>query len=74
MEAERQICSAMKGAIPMKSYIELKTEMETIPQKIVEAKKNKRADALNEVKRFCGGFDFTAGLLKNSLAEVRKKK
>ena len=74
MEDDWQICSTMKGAIPMKLGIELKTEMETIPHQMVEAKKNKHADALNEVKRSCGGFDFTAGFLKNSLAKGRRKK
>ncbi len=35
----------------MKSYDELKAEMEAIQQKIVEAKNNERANALKEVKR-----------------------
>ncbi len=34
----------------MKSYDEFKAEMETIQQQMVEAKKNKRANALKEVK------------------------
>ena len=33
----------------MKSYDELKAEMEPIPQQMVEAKKNERANALKEV-------------------------
>ena len=37
----------------MKSYDELKAEMEAIQQQMVEAKKNERATALKEVKRFC---------------------
>ena len=41
--------------------------------KMVEAKKNERANALNEVKRICKEFGFTAGMLKGSLAEDRKK-
>ncbi len=56
----------------MKSSVELKTEMETIQQQMVEAKKNKRANALKELKRFCKEFDFTADMLKCSLAEGRK--
>ena len=36
----------------MKSYDELKAEMESIQQQMVEAKKNERANALKEVKRF----------------------
>jgi response regulator RpfG family c-di-GMP phosphodiesterase len=35
----------------MKSYDELKAEMETIQQQMVEAKKNERTNALKEVKR-----------------------
>jgi hypothetical protein len=34
----------------MKSYDELKAEMESIQQRMVEAKKNERANALKEVK------------------------
>jgi hypothetical protein len=44
----------------MKLYDELKAEMETIQQQMDEAKKNERAG-------------FTAGMLKGSLAEGRKK-
>ena len=35
----------------MKSYDELKAEMETIQQQMAEAKKNERTNALKEVKR-----------------------
>jgi hypothetical protein len=41
---------------------------------MVEAKKNERANSLKEVKRLCKEFEFTAGMLKDSLAEGRKKK
>jgi hypothetical protein len=54
-------------------HIELKAEMEAIQQQMVEAKKNERANALKEVKRLCKEFGFTAGMLKGSLAEGRKK-
>ena len=54
----------------MKSYDELKAEMEAKKQ-MVEAKKNKRANALKEVKRLCKEFGFTAGMLKVSLAKGR---
>ena len=57
----------------MKSYDELKAEMEAIQQQMAEAKKNERANALKEVKRLCKEFGFTAGMLKGSLAEGRKK-
>ena len=57
----------------MKSYDELKAEMETIQQQIVEAKKNKYANALKEVKRLFKEFGFSVGMLKGTLAEGRKK-
>ena len=57
----------------LKSYDELKAEMEKIQQQMVEAKKNERANALKEVKRLCKEFDFTAGMLKGSFSEGRKK-
>ena len=44
----------------MKSYDELKAEMETIQQQMVEAKKNEHTNAHKEVKRLCKEFDFTA--------------
>ena len=43
-------------------------------QQMVEAKKNERADALKEVKRFCKEFGFIVGMLKGALAEGRKPK
>ena len=57
----------------IKSYDELKAEMETISQQMVEAKKNERADALKEVKRLRKEFGFTAGMLKGALALGSKK-
>ena len=57
----------------MKSYGELKAEMEAIQQRMVEAKKNKRSNALKEVKRLCKEFGFITGMLKGSLADGRKK-
>ena len=57
----------------MKSYDELKAKMETIQQQIVEAKKNKVANSLKEVKRLCKEFCFTAGMLKGSLSKRRQK-
>ena len=57
----------------MKSYDELKAEIEAIRQQMVEAKKNKRTNALKEVKSLCKEFGFTAGMLKGSLAGGRDK-
>ena len=56
----------------MKSYDELKADMEAIQELMVEAKKNERANALKEVKRICKEFGFAAGMLKGSLAKGRK--
>ena len=42
-------------------------------EKLVEAKKNERANALKEVKRLCKEFGFTAGMLKGALAKGRAK-
>jgi len=58
----------------MKSYDELKVEMEAIQQQMVEAKKNERANALKEVKRLCKEFGFTAGVLKGALVKGRGEK
>ena len=56
----------------MKSYDELKAEMETIQQQMAEAKKNERTSALKEVKRLCKEFGFTAGMLKAHWLKVGK--
>jgi hypothetical protein len=58
----------------MKSYDELKAEMETIQQQMAKAKKSERTNALKEVKRLCKEFGFTAGMLIGALAEGRKIK
>ena len=57
----------------MKSYDELKAEMEAIQQQMVEVK-NERAYALEEVKHLCKEFSFTADMLKGALAKERGKK
>ena len=57
----------------MKSYDDLRVEMEAIQKQMVEAKKSERANALKEVKRLCKEFGFTAGMVKGSLAEGWKK-
>ena len=58
----------------MKSYDELKAEMETIQQQMAEAKKSERTNALKGVKRLCKELGCTAGMLKDSIAEGRNKK
>ncbi len=52
----------------MKSYNELKAEMEAIKQQMVKAKENESANELKEVKRLCKEFAFTAGIRKGVLA------
>ena len=58
----------------MKSYYELKAEMEANQQQMVEAKKNERSNVLKDVKRFFKEFGFTACMVKGSLAEGRSRK
>ena len=57
----------------MKSYDKSKADMEAIQQQMIEAKKNERANTLKEIKHLCKEFGFTAGMLKDSLTEGRKK-
>ena len=58
----------------MRSYDELKAEMEAIQQQMVEAKKKELANALKELKRLFKEFGFTAGMLKGALAKGRGEK
>ena len=58
----------------MKSYDELKPEMEKNQQQVAEGKKSERTNALKKVKELCKVFSFTAGMLKGSVAEGRKKR
>jgi len=57
----------------MRSYDKFKAEIDVIQQQMVETKKNEGVNVLKEVKRLCKEFDFTARMLKSSLAESRKK-
>ncbi len=41
---------------------------------MVEVKKRERAEALKKLKELCKKFGFTAGMLKDALAEGRKTK
>lgn len=56
----------------MKSYDELKADMENIKQQMAEMIVNKSANAQKEVKLLSKVFGFTAGMLKG-VAEGRKK-
>ena len=61
----------LSNAVLLAQYSEV-VALDIIPEK-VEAKKNERVNVLKEIKRLCKEFGFTAGMLKGSLAEGRKK-
>lgn len=65
--------SAIERRYVMESFDELKGEMETIQQQMAEAKKNERTNVLNEVKRLCKEFVFTARTLKVRLMNEENK-
>ena len=54
----------------MKSYDELKAEMEIVQQQMVEAKKSERTVALKKVKE----LGFTTGMLRGAIAEGLTKR
>jgi len=56
----------------MKSYDELKAEMENLQQQMVEAKQEERKAVIKQVRNLCKEFKITAGHLKGALAEGRK--
>ena len=60
------VCNHFRTLL-LKSYYELKAEMETIQQQMAEAKKSERTVALKKVKELCKEFGFTARMLKGSL-------
>ena len=53
----------------MKSYSELKSEMDNLEAQMEQAKKRERAEALKKVKQLCKEFGFTAGMLQGVLAK-----
>ena len=53
----------------MKTYSELKSEMDNLEAQMEEAKKRERAEALKKVKQLCKEFGFTAGMLQGVLAK-----
>ncbi|MDA7825266.1 hypothetical protein N9A20_00135 [Candidatus Pelagibacter sp.] len=56
----------------MKSYDELKAEIETIQNQMVEAKKSEDTVTLKKVKELFEKFGFTTGMFKGALAAGRK--
>lgn len=58
----------------MKSYDELKAEMEGLQQQMVDAKKLERAEALQRGKELSKELGFRSRMLKGALAEGRKPK
>ena len=57
----------------MKTYSELKSEMDNLEAQMEEAKKRERAVALKKVKQLCKEFGFTAGMLQGVLAKGRNR-
>ena len=57
----------------MKSYSELKSEMDNLEAQMEQAKKRERAEALKKVKQLCKEFGFTAGMLQGVLAKGRNR-
>ena len=57
----------------MKTYSELKSEMDNLEAQMEEAKKRERAEALKKVKLLCKEFGFTAGMLQGVLARCRNR-
>ena len=57
----------------MKSYDNLKAEMEAIQLQMVQTKQTEHADALRAAKRFCKEFSLSAGMFEGSLFEGMKK-
>ena len=58
----------------MKSYDELKAEMESLQQQMVEAKQEERKAVIKQVRNLCKEFKITAGHLKGALAEEGRRK
>ena len=56
----------------IKSYNELKAEMEIIQQQMVKARKYERANAIKDVKCLCKEFVFTVGMQKYAYNKGRK--
>ena len=57
----------------MKTYSQLKSEMDNLEAQMEEAKKRERAEALKKVKQLCKEFGFTAGMLQGVLAMGRNR-
>ena len=55
----------------MKSYSELKSEMDNLEAQMEQAKKRERAEALKKVKQLCKEFGFIARMLQGVLAKGR---
>ena len=55
----------------MKSYSELKSEMDNLEAQMEQAKKRERTEALKKVKQLCKEFGFTARMVQGVLAKGR---
>lgn len=58
----------------MKSYEQIKAEMQKLESQLVQAKKREKAEALKTVKKLCKEFGFTESMLKGSLSAGRPRK
>ena len=61
------------GVAGMKTYLELKAEKIAIEKQMEESKKKERKAVIKQVRELCKEFKITAGNLKGTLAEGRKK-
>ena len=57
----------------MKSYSELKSEMDNLEAQMEQAKKRECAEALKKVKQLCKEFGFTARMFQGVLAKGRNR-
>ena len=57
----------------MKSYSELKSEVDNLEAQMEQAKKRGRAEALKKVKQLCKEFGFTGRMLQGVLAKGRNR-
>ena len=58
----------------LRSNDELKVEMKAIQHQMIETKKNECTNALQELRRLCKEFGFTAGMLKGAFVKDEGEK
>ena len=55
----------------MRSYQELKSELEALQRQLDEAKERERGEAVERVRELCRDFDITQSMLKGYLVDGR---